>query len=85
MLTDVKKTPFDYAGLEPIQTVSGAEPPAAGSAQPQQSGSGQEESPTLYKLTLTVLWPDGVSEGALSIVEYLAIAPEEPGFAGGGQ
>lgn len=78
-------TPFDYAGLEPIQTVSGEGPSAEGSAQSRQSGSGREEGSTLYKLTLTVLWPDGVSEGALSIVEYLAIVPDEPGFGGGAQ
>ena len=77
--------PFDYSGLEPIETVGGAEPSEQGSAQPQQAGSGQEESSKIYKLTLTVLWPDGISEGALSIVEYLAIAPEEPAFAGGAQ
>lgn len=78
-------TPFDYAGLDPVQAVSGTEPPAEGSAQPRPSGSGQEESETLYKLTLTVLWPDGVSEGALSIVEYLAIVLEEPAFGRGAQ
>ncbi len=77
------ETPFNYSDLDSIQTVSGAPISEQRSAQPQQSRLGQEKLSTLYKLTLTVLWPEGVSEGALSIVEYLAIAREEPVSLGG--
>ena len=61
--------PFDYASLPPIQTVSSLESGDGADA----SGPDRENVPVLYKLTLTVLWPDGASEGKLVIVEYIAV------------
>ncbi|MFQ5459119.1 MAG: prepilin-type N-terminal cleavage/methylation domain-containing protein [Myxococcota bacterium] len=63
--------PFDYAGLPPIETISSTET-AEGMGGREPAARDPEDTPQLLKLTLTVLWPAGASEGELAIVEYLA-------------
>jgi prepilin-type N-terminal cleavage/methylation domain-containing protein len=81
--------PFDFAGLEPVKTVSGGGDTAQGSqagaaakAAAATQASTEEEHTPLQKLTLTIFWPEGVKEGSLTFTEYYAPPPPEPEAAG---